>query len=458
MRLPAALKLGVAVLAWHCSRGGKSGSQATAGQGQVAAMPQSDSGPSVVPLLICRHPQDDLPAHPYSGPAWAGGVEGDTVPLRVGLIVVTAIAMPNGDYESLKVVDDKTDDGIVLSYQADVPAYDTATRGYKPKTMHSARFVFNDDQNDGCAYAPDFHDQSGSQPPPDTLVGATTITLSARMLGALKTGQTEYLQIMTHTSGFPDEADGHWMHLASTQPVGVRLLLGGEQVMLPALHAVCNADSLAVSGARGDSVVMIETPCEYLILDDAKNPLVLSRRIVALGRKPAGGWQLDTEEIRVVKLAYNAAVGGGGGGPGGPPGNGGGGGAGGGAAEQQEEQRMQDSLAARKKVLVYGIYFDFAKANIKKESDPVLREIADLMRKNPTWALAINGYTDSIGGDAYNLDLSRRRAAAVKDTLVSGYRIDAKRLTTAGFGAASPVDSNSTLEGRARNRRVELVR
>jgi outer membrane protein OmpA-like peptidoglycan-associated protein len=119
---------------------------------------------------------------------------------------------------------------------------------------------------------------------------------------------------------------------------------------------------------------------------------------------------------------------------------------------------MQDSLAAHRKVLVYGIYFDFAKANIKKESDPVLREIADLMQKNPTWTLAINGYTDSIGGDAYNLDLSRRRAAAVKDTLVSGYRIEAKRLATAGFGAASPVDSNSTLEGRARNRRVELVR
>jgi outer membrane protein OmpA-like peptidoglycan-associated protein len=119
---------------------------------------------------------------------------------------------------------------------------------------------------------------------------------------------------------------------------------------------------------------------------------------------------------------------------------------------------MEASLAAHKKVVIYGIYFDFAKANIKRESDPVLHEIADLMRKNPTWKLSINGYTDSIGGDPYNLDLSRRRAAAVKDTLASGYGIGAGRLTTAGFGAASPVDSNSTLEGRARNRRVELIR
>ena len=60
--------------------------------------------------------------------------------------------------------------------------------------------------------------------------------------------------------------------------------------------------------------------------------------------------------------------------------------------------------------------------------------------------------------DAYNLDLSKRRAAAVKDTLVTGYHLTATRLTTAGYGAASPVDSNATLEGRARNRRVELIR
>jgi len=108
--------------------------------------------------------------------------------------------------------------------------------------------------------------------------------------------------------------------------------------------------------------------------------------------------------------------------------------------------------------VVYGIYFDFAKADIKKESGPVLHVIADLMHRHPNWALSINGYTDSIGGDVYNLALSRRRAAAVRDTLVNGFHITADRLTSRGFGAASPVDSNSTLEGRARNRRVELMR
>ena len=119
---------------------------------------------------------------------------------------------------------------------------------------------------------------------------------------------------------------------------------------------------------------------------------------------------------------------------------------------------MQEALSRDRKVLIYGIYFDFAKATLKKQSGPVLHEIADLMNNNPAWSLSINGYTDSIGGDASNLALSKRRAAAVKDTLLTGFHIAASRLTSNGFGSASPIDSNSTLEGRARNRRVELIR
>ena len=119
---------------------------------------------------------------------------------------------------------------------------------------------------------------------------------------------------------------------------------------------------------------------------------------------------------------------------------------------------MEQALSRDRKVLIYGIYFDFAKATIKKQSGPVLHEIADLMHRNPSWSLSINGYTDSIGGNAYNLALSKRRAAAVRDTLLTGFHIAATRLSSNGFGSASPVDSNSTLIGRARNRRVELIR
>lgn len=72
--------------------------------------------------------------------------------------------------------------------------------------------------------------------------------------------------------------------------------------------------------------------------------------------------------------------------------------------------------------------------------------------------LGINGHTGGVGGDSYNLDLSKRRAAAVKAALVTRYGIDETRLRYAGFGKAQPKDTNETLEGRARNRRVELLR
>ena len=70
----------------------------------------------------------------------------------------------------------------------------------------------------------------------------------------------------------------------------------------------------------------------------------------------------------------------------------------------------------------------------------------------------MNGHTDGIGGDQFNLGLSGRRSTAVKDALTKRYGVAATRLTTAGFGKSQPKDTNETLEGRARNRRVELVR
>ncbi len=72
--------------------------------------------------------------------------------------------------------------------------------------------------------------------------------------------------------------------------------------------------------------------------------------------------------------------------------------------------------------------------------------------------MAVEGHTDGIGTADFNLDLSTRRSAAVKDALAKTLGIDGGRLTTSGYGASHPKDTNETLEGRARNRRVELVR
>ena len=81
-----------------------------------------------------------------------------------------------------------------------------------------------------------------------------------------------------------------------------------------------------------------------------------------------------------------------------------------------------------------------------------------MMRKHPNWKLAVNGHTDGIASDQYNLALSQRRAAAVKNALVKLYKMDPNRFTTSGLGKSQPKDRNDTIEGRARNRRVELVR
>jgi len=108
---------------------------------------------------------------------------------------------------------------------------------------------------------------------------------------------------------------------------------------------------------------------------------------------------------------------------------------------------MEQALQTVGKIDIYGIYFDFASDRIKPESEPVLREIGKVMSDNPSWTLRVSGHTDNVGGDAYNLDLSKRRAASVKQALVTRYRVAPARLETSGYGASSPKATNKTLEG-----------
>jgi outer membrane protein OmpA-like peptidoglycan-associated protein len=118
---------------------------------------------------------------------------------------------------------------------------------------------------------------------------------------------------------------------------------------------------------------------------------------------------------------------------------------------------MARDLATSGRTAVYGIYFDFDKADVKPASAPTLTEIARLLRDDPELALFVVGHTDGIGGYDYNLDLSRRRAQAVVGALVNDYGIGRERLRPAGVGPLAPAAPNATEEGRSRNRRVELV-
>jgi outer membrane protein OmpA-like peptidoglycan-associated protein len=179
---------------------------------------------------------------------------------------------------------------------------------------------------------------------------------------------------------------------------------------------------------------------DFYFLDDVDNPLALA-------------WKLaGSDTLQLVKISYPPQLpqaGGQDSGSSGAPGNSGGGGGG---------QQIEQELKQKGQVEVYGIYFDFASDKIKPESEPVLREIADALNHNSAWRLRVEGHTDNIGGDDYNMDLSQRRAEAVKLALVTRYHIAVDRLTPQGFGTSRPKEPNDTLAGRARNRRVELVR
>ena len=122
------------------------------------------------------------------------------------------------------------------------------------------------------------------------------------------------------------------------------------------------------------------------------------------------------------------------------------------------ERAVEQGLTTDCRVEVPGLYFDFNRATINPQSVPTLTSIAELLRRQAAWSVTIEGHTDNVGSDAYNDDLSGRRAAAVKDALVRDYGIAGPRLTTAGFGERRPRETNDTIAGRARNRRVELAR
>jgi len=109
-------------------------------------------------------------------------------------------------------------------------------------------------------------------------------------------------------------------------------------------------------------------------------------------------------------------------------------------------------------VAVYGIQFATGKADISADSAKVLSEIGGLLAKRPTWRLRVEGHTDSVGSAKANQELSARRAQAVKAWLGARHGVKPERLETQGLGDARPVADNKTEEGRARNRRVELVK
>lgn len=119
---------------------------------------------------------------------------------------------------------------------------------------------------------------------------------------------------------------------------------------------------------------------------------------------------------------------------------------------------MRSKLLTEGKIVSYGIYFDSGKDVVKPESYGSLKEIANVLIENPNVKIKIVGHTDSDGNDALNLDLSKRRADNVKNTLVKEFGIAAERIQTDGKGEIQALAPNTTTEGKAKNRRVEFIK
>lgn len=123
-----------------------------------------------------------------------------------------------------------------------------------------------------------------------------------------------------------------------------------------------------------------------------------------------------------------------------------------------DAEEMSEYIDEKGSVRIYGIHFDTDKAKIKEKSEPTLAEIATLLEQNPDLFLGVVGHTDNTGSLEYNMNLSRKRAEAVVDFLISEHGISEDRLTPHGVGPLVPVASNENEDGRLQNRRVELVR
>ena len=324
------------------------------------------------------------------------------VPLVTGLTVMSAVASSRlGDYETVKVFSDLTATSAKVTISGEA-----ADDSGEVREIVVSRTLRREDMQNATTIRRFFHESDDEQYP------GTVSEFSSAMIEQLRaTGRTNitYLEIKPAFGGTAiTRTMSGSLARVGTGPVDVTIQVNGQFIALRALHVI---GRLADHGDGADF--------DYVVVDDPENPLVLR------GKGPGFSSAVTRIEFPQPSTA---------------------------------ETSLERALSKNKRAIVYGIYFEFNRADIRPVSEPVLREIAGVLKKNPDWRLSITGHTDNIGGDAANLELSRRRAQSVRTALVNRYGIDAGRLTSEGVGASQPQATNDTPEGRARNRRVELTR
>lgn len=240
------------------------------------------------------------------------------------------------------------------------------------------------------------------------LPGTTSLGLSAAVLEQLRTTGQAPLAVIYNAAG--DTLPGTLTLVNKDAKVPV--LVENQLVSLKTLHA---RGDFQAGNRQGSG--------DFYFLNNRKNPLAIQYAIQLTGEK-------TPRRLRITRIV----------------------------AGSSQQAAMEQALKTVRKLEVYGIRFDFGKASIRPDTGSLIVDIATTLKNNPPWTLSVQGHTDSIGSEKFNQKLSQDRAASVVSALVNQYGISPDRLQAVGFGESKPKGTNKTLQGRALNRRVELVR
>lgn len=325
------------------------------------------------------------------------------IPLADGLTVVNAAAEDLGDYEVVMRVSLPASDRVQVSYSATIPVSGS------PTELRGGRTMLRHDLDSARIYRVRW--LSGRN---EVAQGTTAMGLSKAVFEEVrKEGRSEcslasieQVGSALGAFGLPSPEYEGVLERVEQTPVPVPVVVNGRREWLPAIHAKGTFE-----GLTGD------VEAEFWFLDDPDNPLTL-RGIIGSSR------------LTVVRIDHPQ-----------PP----------------AENRLEKALGSEESVELPGIYFEFASATLRPESEAAIADAAAVLQRHPDWRVRLEGHTDAVGGAESNLALSRARADAVRQA-IAGRLGGGDRLEATGFGQARPRESNATPEGRARNRRVEIVR
>ena len=332
---------------------------------------------------------------------------GAVVPLVRGLTLVSAHRFPEGDRENRLTLTEVSPEGVMYEW-----TFIHRDESGKTAAGTVERFVRASDLASAPRANTVFTRQGRSDAP-----GYTAFSISRASYARLREmGETPHTVVSIQGGPLGEALGGAFatrmtlkgtLSLASHAPETMPVLLNGRRVTVPVLHL---EGRFAFQDQREKH--------DYWVLADSLHPALLRSVIEA-----------DTVQTVSIFVPQLLAA-----------------------------RDVDGELEKVCRVELPGVYFMFNSAELQAASEPALAGVAELVQRHPDWSFAIEGHTDSIGDPSANHDLSVRRAQAVRAVLVERYRIGASRLQAAGFGAARPREPNTTIEGRARNRRVELVR